>query len=218
MDSRLLTCAKLCTGDVLCDVGTDHGYLPCHMIENGLCKKAYACDIAQGPLDSAVAHINERSLSDKITAILSDGLDSVEKGDITDVVIAGMGGELIADILSRCGWLKEGINFVLQPMTKPETLRKWLYENGFCVLRELACVSGRFVYSVMQVRYQKPEYELTGEYLHYGFVKGETDEEKRYLKDRANKLRTAAEGMIKGGVKQELSEKLLTLSRLHENE
>ena len=103
MDSRLLTCAGLCTGDVLCDVGTDHGYLPCYMIENGLCSKAYACDIAQGPLDSAIAHINERCLSDRITTVLSDGLDSVEKGDITDVVIAGMGGELIADIISRCG-------------------------------------------------------------------------------------------------------------------
>ncbi len=216
MDSRLLTCAGLCTGDVLCDVGTDHGYLPCYMIENGLCSKAYACDIAQGPLDSAIAHINERCLSDRITTVLSDGLDSVEKGDITDVVIAGMGGELIADIISRCGWLREDINLVLQPMTKPEVLRRRLYEQGFCVLRELACVSGRFVYSVMQVRCEKPNYGCTDEYLHYGLVKGETDDEKRYLKDRSNKLRTAAEGMIKGGKKSELGQKLLELSRLHE--
>ncbi len=216
MDSRLLTCARLCTGDVICDVGTDHGYLPCYMIENGLCRKAYACDIAQGPLNSAIAHIKERCLSDKITSVLSDGLDSVERSDITDVVIAGMGGELIADIISRCVWLKDGINLVLQPMTKPEVLRKWLYENGFCVTRELACVSGRFVYSVMQVRKGTPDYPCTNEYLHYGFVKGETNDERRYLKDRSDKLRTAAEGMLKGGVKQDLAHHLLTLSKLHE--
>ena len=216
MDSRLLTCARLCTGDVLCDVGTDHGYLPCYMIENGLCTKAYACDIAPGPLSSAVAHITEYGLSDKITAILSDGLDSIEKGDITDVVIAGMGGELIAQIISRCGWLKEGINLVLQPMKKPDILRKRLYELGFSVTAELACVSGRFVYSVMQARYQAPDYPCTDEYLQYGFVKGETDEEKRYLKDRANKLRTAAQGMLRGGVDTELANRLLELSKKYE--
>ena len=216
MDARLLTCARLCSGDVLCDIGTDHGYLPCYMIENKLCKKAYACDIAQGPLSSAVQHISERGLSGQIKTIVSNGLDSVEKGDITDVVIAGMGGELIADIISRCGWLKEGINLVLQPMTKPELLRKWLYENGFCVKRELACISGRFVYSVMQVRYEKPGHQLTDEYLHYGFVAPDTDEGRRYLKDRSNKLRTAAEGMIKGGKKTDLGQRLLELSRLYE--
>ncbi len=215
MDIRLMTCAKLCRGDVLCDVGTDHGYLPCYMVENGLCSKAYACDIAAGPLSSAKMHIAQKGLSDKVTAVLSDGLDSVEKGDITDVVIAGMGGELIAQIVSRCSWLKEGINLVLQPMTKPELLRQWLYDNGFTVNKELACVSGRFVYSVMQVSCAKPEYPCTDEYLHYGLVKGETDEEKRYLKDRSNKLRTAAEGMLKGGIKTELGQKLLALSELH---
>ena len=216
MDSRLLTCAKLCKGDVLCDVGTDHGYLPCYMIENGLCKKAYACDIARGPLNSAIEHIKERCLSDRITALLSDGLDSVEKGDVTDVVIAGMGGELIAQIISRCEWLKEGINLVLQPMTKPDILRKSLFDLGFCITRELACVSGRFVYSVMQVTFTVPTYECTDEYLHYGFVKGETAEEKRYLADRANKLRTAAQGMLKGGADIKRANKLLALAQLHE--
>ncbi len=216
MDSRLLTCARLCKGDVLCDVGTDHGYLPCYMIENGLCKKAYACDIAPGPLSSAETHIKERSLSDKITAILSDGLDNVEKGDITDVVIAGMGGELIADIIARCGWLKDGITLVLQPMTKPDILRKRLYDLGFCVKSELACISGRFVYSVMQVVYEKPDYACTDEYLHFGFVKPDTAEGLRYLKDRSYKLRTAAEGILRGGADTERAKRLLELSRSYE--
>lgn len=215
MDARLLACARLCKGDVLCDVGTDHGYLPCYMIENGLCKKAFACDVAQGPLNSAIAHIKERCLSDKITAVLSDGLDSVEKGDITDVVVAGMGGELIAQIVTRCDWLKEGINLVLQPMTKPDILRKKLYESGYSVLCESACVSGRFVYSVMQVTFAEPGYECSDEYLHYGFVKGRTDEEKRYLQDRAAKLRTAAQGMLRGGADTQTANKLLAISRLY---
>ena len=115
MDARLLACARLCKGDVLCDVGTDHGYLPCYMIENGLCKKAFACDVAQGPLNSAIAHIKERCLSDKITAVLSDGLDGVEKGDITDVVVAGMGGELIAGIIDAAPFVRSPrVSLILQ--------------------------------------------------------------------------------------------------------
>ena len=74
MDDRLTACAELCCGKVLCDVGTDHGYLPCYMIEKGLCTKAYACDIAPGPLSSAIEHNSRRGLEDKITPILSDGL------------------------------------------------------------------------------------------------------------------------------------------------
>ncbi len=46
LDKRLVTCAKLCTGDFVCDVGTDHGYpAPCFMIKENMCKKALACDV-----------------------------------------------------------------------------------------------------------------------------------------------------------------------------
>ena len=218
MDDRLTACAELCCGKVLCDVGTDHGYLPCYMIEKGLCTKAYACDIAPGPLSSAIEHISRRGLEDKITPILSDGLENVEKSDITDVVIAGMGGELIADIISRCSWLKEGINLVLQPMTKADTLRQWLYDNGFSVKKEKACTKGRFVYSVMQVRYEKPWYPITREYLHYGFVKNDTDAGRCYLRNRSEKLKKIGSGLLCGGTDNELATQLLELSKLHENE
>ena len=63
--------------------------------------------------------------------MLSDGLDNVPPEGITDVVMAGMGGELIARLLEKCPWVKNGVNLVLQPMTKWDVLRKWLYANGF---------------------------------------------------------------------------------------
>ena len=52
-----MTCAKLCTGDFVCDVGTDHGSLPCVMIKENMSKKALACDVAPLPLKSAEEHI-----------------------------------------------------------------------------------------------------------------------------------------------------------------
>ena len=152
MDKRLVTCAKLCTGDFVCDVGTDHGYLPCFMIKENMCKKALACDVAPLPLKSAEEHIRREGLSDRIGTVLSDGLDNVPQEGITDVVMAGMGGELIARLLEKCPWVKNGVNLVLQPMTKWDVLRKWLYDNGFEVKKELACTEGQFAYSVIQAK------------------------------------------------------------------
>lgn len=53
--------------------------------------------------------------------------------------MAGMGGELIAKLLEKCPWVKNGVNLVLQPMTKWDVLRKWLYDNGFEV-KKRACL------------------------------------------------------------------------------
>ena len=91
-----------------------------------MCKKALACDVAPMPLKSAEEHINREGLLDRIGTVLSDGLDNVPPEGITDVVMAGMGGELIARLLEKCPWVKNGVNLVLQPMTKWDVLRKWL--------------------------------------------------------------------------------------------
>ena len=108
------------------------------MIKENMCKKALACDVAPMPLKSAEEHINREGLSDRIGTVLSDGLDNVPPEGITDVVMAGMGGELIARLLEKCPWVKNNVNLVLQPMTKWDVLRKWLYDNGFEVKR--ACL------------------------------------------------------------------------------
>lgn len=100
-------------------------------------QKALACDVAPMPLKSAEEHINREGLSDRIGTVLSDGLDNVPPEGITDVVMAGMGGELIARLLEKCPWVKNSVNLVLQPMTKWDVLRKWLYANGFEVKKSL---------------------------------------------------------------------------------
>ena len=204
MDKRLLTCAALCKGRRIADIGTDHGYLPCYMAAEGLCDSALACDTAPLPLESAKAHIAENGLEDKVTAILSDGLEKVPPEGITDIVIAGMGGELIADILGRCGWLKNAdpaVNLVLQPMTKWDFLRRWLYENGFIVTAELPCVSGKFVYSVIQAHFtgEQPPYPCDLRYLYGGQVSAETEDGREYLLRQSKRLEAAAKGKTASG-------------------
>lgn len=213
MDKRLLLCAALVEGDVVCDVGTDHGYLPCYLVSNGRCERALACDIGEKPLSQAREHIKAQGLEDRIKTVLSDGLDSVELGGVTDIVLAGMGGELIADILSRCETIKDGsVNIIMQPMTKSEFLRQWLYDNGFAVTDEQACISGRFAYSVMSGRFnRKPEYVCDEDYLYFGRVNGKTAEGREYISRRCDSLERAARGMSGSQDKKASGERLLEI-------
>lgn len=212
MDKRLLTCAALCVGDRLADIGTDHGYLPCYMVKNGLCKTALACDVAEKPLQSAKEHISRSGLENSIETVLSDGLDSVDSKGITDISIAGMGGELIADILSRAEWVRKNrVNLVLQPMTKWDVLRKWLYDNCFEIKKELPSQEGRFVYSVMQAVYtgEKPSYSCDLRYLYCGLVSADSPDGRAYLERQAFRLETAGRGMLGSGEKSELAAEML---------
>jgi tRNA (adenine22-N1)-methyltransferase len=168
------------------------------------------------PLKSAEEHITACGLGDKIQTVLSDGLENVQPDGVTDVVIAGMGGEMIAKILSRCDWVKNpNVNLVLQPMTKWDYLRKWLYDNGFEVTEELPCEEGRFVYSVMRVRFNdegKHDGECDLEYLYFGRVSPDSEEGKKYFLRQAERLETAGRGMLKSPDKFELGKQMLDLA------
>jgi len=126
----------------------------------------------------------------------------------------GVGGGLIARLLEKCPWVKNGVNLVLQPMTKWDVLRKWLYANGFEVKKELACTEGQFAYSVMQAVYtgKTPSYECDDRYLQFGFVKPE-GEGKEYIARQAKRIFVAGSGMMKSEDKKELGERLVKLAQ-----
>lgn len=152
---RLSLCAQMVReGSRLADIGTDHGYLPIALCLNGKTPSALACDINPLPLQSARENIAKYSLSDKIEARLSDGLEKISPGEVDDIVIAGMGGELIRDILAAATWVKDADkHLVLQPMTRHEDLVKWLYECGFCIEQQAAALDEGKYYTVISARY-----------------------------------------------------------------
>ena len=156
------------------------------MIKENMCKKALACDVAPMPLKSAEEHINREGLSDRIGTVLSDGLDNVPPEGITDVVMAGMGGELIARLLEKCPWVKNSVNLVLQPMTK------WDVQ---------AVYTGK-----------TPSYDCDDRYLQFGFVKPE-GEGKEYIARQAKRIFVAGSGMMKSEDKKELGERLVKLAQ-----
>ena len=137
---------------VVADIGTDHALVPVYLIENRLYQKAYACDIRPLPLKRAEKYILSRNLSDKISTILSNGLQNVPD-DTDTVIIAGMGGEMIIDILLSDQAHKSS-TFVLQAMTAVDSLREFLYKNGYQIIDEdiVAEQNGKKLYSVIKTK------------------------------------------------------------------
>ncbi len=138
--------------DTVADIGTDHGFIPAYLIQNDLCKRAIASDINKGPLSSAVKTAQDYNISDKVKFICAPGLDGVAPGEADTVIIAGMGGETITEIIHNASWLKEQcVHLVLQPQSKFELLEEFLYNNGYEVLKaKLIYDSGR-LYLVLSV-------------------------------------------------------------------
>ena len=148
-------------GSSVCDVGTDHGYLPAFLSLSQKCKSVMATDINQKPLQSAQANL-ERLGCKNVKLVLCDGLSLVTRADADTVIIAGMGGEVISGIIDRAQFLRDGsVTLILQPTTAAKGLRQFLAKNGFTVERETAIEENGKIYSIMLVRFTGKEYELS---------------------------------------------------------
>ncbi len=135
MTPRLLCVASFVPrGAKVADVGTDHAYVPVWLIQQGIAKQAIAMDINVGPIMRAEENIKKFSLETHIATRLSNGLDKLYPGEADTVVIAGMGGMLINDILDKATHLYDSVRrYVLQPMTAVEETRKYLETHGFMI-------------------------------------------------------------------------------------
>lgn len=141
-------------GAVLADIGTDHAYLPIYAVENGVAVRAVAADINDKPLASAVSNIKKHGLTDRITCILTSGFDGLDSYGITDAVIAGMGGELIASLIDASDFIgTEGFRLIIQPMTMPDAARAALFRHGFTVVGEYTLKEDGKIYTVVAADY-----------------------------------------------------------------
>ena len=153
LDKRLTACAEFVKGNRICDIGTDHAYLVANLLKTNKCTSAIAADINEKPLESARQTLERYGVIEKAQIIQSNGLESIPLDNITDIVIAGMGGELIANILSKKAISLSKINLILQPMSQADFLRKWLLSNGFEIKIEKAIIDGRHFYSIINAVY-----------------------------------------------------------------
>ena len=141
-------------GSRLADIGTDHAYLPVSLILDGKIKNAIAADLRKGPLENAEATVSSYSVADRVELRLSDGLNALCPDEVDDIVIAGMGGILISEILQAAAWVKnEKIQLILQPQSHDEVLRKWLWDNGFEITKEDSALEDGKAYICMAAVY-----------------------------------------------------------------
>ncbi|MBC8533651.1 class I SAM-dependent methyltransferase [Yeguia hominis] len=207
LDGRLAKCAAMLRGVPLADIGTDHAYLPVYLAVRGEIPAAIAADLREGPLESAKRTIARFHVESIVTARLSDGLAAIQPQEAEDIVIAGMGGELIAQILSKAPWLKAGgKRLVLQPMTTPEALRRFLRENGFAVRREEAVAAGGKYYTVLCAEYDPAAVDTSDLYPYIGALDGAAAENRGYLKTCLHRLEARIAGLSHAGRNAEAEE------------
>ena len=204
LDKRLKICADMVSGQgVVCDVGTDHAYLAAELIISGKCNKVIASDIKEGPLEAAAKTVEKYGVSDKVELVLSDGLENVCLDDVSDIVIAGMGGETIAEILDNCMFeCDDTMNFILQPMTKAEVLRKWLGGNGFEIIEEQAVEDGDRVYIVIRAKFNTGGFTTSEARCLRGFVDDSTDAGRKYIANQCRSLQKKASALDDAGKKE----------------
>lgn len=197
LDSRLSLCASFVRQDSkLADIGTDHAYLPVWLCQNGVCKSAVAADINPEPLSRGQLTIAQAGFEDKVKTRLSDGLKSISADEADDIVIAGMGGELIAKIILECEYSRDkDKRFILQPMTKSELLIERLCQNGFEILSQDCCVASNKCYTVLLVQYSGEKRAYSEVYPYICELKPKENETHlRFIKAHIERLLKKANG------------------------
>lgn len=155
LSKRLQKIADLVGEDsIVCDIGTDHGYIPVYLIKNNISKKVIGTDISKGSLDKIIELVQKEALEDRIECRLGDGLDILEEKEVDSLIIAGMGGILISEILEEGREVTEHIeNFILQPMVGSKELRRYLVDNGYKIISEdLLFEEGKFYEIILAER------------------------------------------------------------------
>ncbi|ABO50970.1 protein of unknown function DUF633 [Desulforamulus reducens MI-1] len=137
-------------GSVVADIGTDHGYLPTHLVLLGTCPRAIAADINKGPLEAAQSNILQYNVQDKIDLRLGNGLQVLRPGEADVIVIAGMGGGTIRDILEASPEVAlQATRFILQPMADEKELRAYLLQHGWTLRDEELLLEDGRLYQVL---------------------------------------------------------------------
>jgi tRNA (adenine22-N1)-methyltransferase len=155
LSTRLLTIASLVEKcECIADIGTDHAYIPILLIKEGKCVRAIASDINEGPLKKALINIKAEGLNDKIECRLGGGFKTIMPFDINAAIIAGMGGNLIRDIINNDTEVFKSLEYcVAQPVQNPEVLRQYIYNMGYTIIdEELAFEDNKF-YEIIKLRF-----------------------------------------------------------------
>ncbi|MFD3157569.1 tRNA (adenine(22)-N(1))-methyltransferase [Haloimpatiens sp. FM7330] len=153
----------------IADIGTDHAYIPIYLVKNGICQNAIASDINKGPVEKAKRNIRFEGLEEKIQCRLGGGLATIKPFEVDCAIIAGMGGNLIRDILEEDIEVFKHLKYaVLQPVQNPEVLRKYIYEKGFDIIDEQLCFDEGKYYEIIKMKFNNNPKDVEQIYYEIG--------------------------------------------------
>lgn len=198
---------------VLADIGCDHAYLPILLIRGGAAGHIIASDVSDGPLSKAAHNVARFDMERQIELRKGDGLAPLHAGEADCIVIAGMGGSVIADILKTGEQIARCTDkLLLQPMSASDHLRRFLYENGYTITREIPVQENRRFYTIIEAGNRD-----TGHYCDFDcyfspalFASQKYDVLAAYLKKRRREFSAIITGM------EQSKDNCKELSRLRE--
>lgn len=222
LGTRLKKASEMVVGGIpLIDVGTDHAYLPVHLIKSGVVPYAYAGDIGEKPLKNAELAVTRYGLNEKIRLSVSDGLKgfNFRFPDKINITICGMGGTLIVKILSesREKVARDGVHLVLQPMTHSEDVRKWLCENGFSIVSE-DCVRdcGR-IYCCISADYTGEIVSLDEGFFYFGTLTKNTEEQSAFISAQIGRVRKRLDAITEARLYPDEQKTLISICDYYES-
>jgi tRNA (adenine22-N1)-methyltransferase len=165
LTDRLLKIASLVTkGKRLADIGTDHGYIPVYLLNKGDIPFAVLADVNKGPLENARNEVKRNNLLDKVDLRLGSGIEVLKKGEVDEIIIAGMGGILISELLSKNPEVAKSSNkLILQPMQAQNELRKYLFNNGFEIIDEILVKEDFRIYEIIVTKFSGKNTKVSDE-------------------------------------------------------
>lgn len=217
LSQRLQAVASLVSRDrILADVGTDHGYVPIYLIQQGKIKRAVAMDIRKGPLARAQEHISRYGMGAYIQTRCSDGVEALTPGEADSILIAGMGGGLVIHILEDGGEVcRAARELILQPQSELAAVRRYLNEHGYVTdAEDMVFEDGKY-YPMMRVHYdaqakkaepgaEQQMYFLYGE----GLLRSQHPVLLRYLKKERETCRNILEKLKQQPDSEKIAERI----------
>jgi len=169
------------------DIGCDHGYTSILLAKTGKAEKIIACDIGQAPLESAKKNILREGLTDRIECRLGDGLEPIKHFEVETVLISGMGGPLMTEILENR--IEEFSFAVLSPQSDFAKFRRFLFDRMEIVKEEYLEEGGKFYRLFLARKKQSP----VSQEIEQEEKQEERENEPKKKEDKKEFCRTAVE-------------------------
>ncbi|MFW5649532.1 MAG: tRNA (adenine(22)-N(1))-methyltransferase [Candidatus Alkaliphilus sp. MAG34] len=145
-------------GHRVADIGTDHGYIPIYLLKNNISPFVIAGDINERPLRCAENNIEANNLVNSIETRLGSGLSILQPKEVDTVIVAGMGGLLISELIDNSKEIAQNLStLIFQPMQAQAELREYLVNNDFIIERDILVKEDRHIYEIIVAKPGKQE-------------------------------------------------------------